>query len=40
MRRAVWLAALLGAGSAAAQDLAAYRELTRSLDAAAAVETA
>ncbi|WP_027460167.1 hypothetical protein [Deinococcus murrayi] len=36
MRRAVWLAALLGVGSAAAQDLAAYRELTRSLDAAAA----
>lgn len=35
MRRAVLLAALLGAGSAAAQDLAAYRELTRSLDAAA-----
>ncbi|WP_104991831.1 hypothetical protein [Deinococcus sp. NW-56] len=40
MRRAVLLAALLGAalsnvGGAAAQDLAAYRELTRSLDAAA-----
>ncbi|MPY67060.1 hypothetical protein F8S09_10215 [Deinococcus sp. SDU3-2] len=36
MRRAVLLAALLGMGGASAQDLAAYRELVGSLDAAAA----
>lgn len=37
MRRAALLAVLLSAGAAGAQDLTAYRELTRSLDAAAAV---
>ncbi|MDL2343539.1 hypothetical protein QOL99_05175, partial [Deinococcus sp. MIMF12] len=35
MRRAVLLTALLGSGLSTAQDLSAYRELTRSLDAAA-----